>query len=197
MMIVGLTGGIGSGKSTVAKMFTELGIPVYDSDCEAKRVMNASKKVKKAIIELLGAGAYTGDELNRRYVASKVFTDETVLQKLNDIVHPAVRKHFLQWTKKQDAPYVIQESAIIFENKNQDFYDAIVLITAPLEDRIQRIIKRDQTTRENVLSRIANQLSDDEKENLSDFMLINEDIAITRLKTKEIHDKLIQNSKLI
>ncbi|MCK0157176.1 dephospho-CoA kinase [Cellulophaga sp. F20128] len=197
MMIVGLTGGIGSGKSTVAKMFTELGIPVYDSDGEAKRVMNASKKVKKAIIELLGAGAYTGDELNRRYVASKVFTDETVLQKLNDIVHPAVRKHFLQWTKKQDAPYVIQESAIIFENKNQDFYDTIVLITAPLEDRIQRIIKRDQTTRENVLSRIANQLSDDEKENLSDFMLINEDIAITRLKTKEIHDKLIQNSKLI
>jgi len=197
MMVVGLTGGIGSGKSTVAKMFAELGIPVYDSDYEAKLLMSSSKKVKNAIIKLLGEAAYSGDELDRMYVASKVFAAEEVLKKLNGIVHPAVRKHFLKWTKKQDAPYVIQESAIIFENNNQDFYDAIVLITAPIEERIHRIIKRDNTTRENVLSRMANQLSDIEKENLSDFMLINEDIVSTRLKIKEIHDKLIQKSKLI
>ena len=123
MMIVGLTGGIGSGKSTVAKMFMELGVPVYDSDAEAKKLMATSPEVKSKIIELLGNEAYSNDVLNRSYIANKVFKDPILLEKLNGIVHPAVREHFLKWVKRKETPYVIQETALIFENDAHDKYD--------------------------------------------------------------------------
>lgn len=187
MKIVGLTGGIGSGKSTAARMFADLGVPVYNSDLEAKQLMHTSIKVKEQIINLLGKDTYVNNVLNREYIAQKVFADASLLKQLNNIVHPAVRKHFLEWTKKQKAPYVIQESAIIFENQNQDFYDYIILVTAPLEVKIDRILKRDNTTREKILSRMDNQWTDEKKEKMSDFKLINEDIVKLRLKIKEIH----------
>ncbi|WKB81424.1 dephospho-CoA kinase [Cellulophaga lytica] len=187
MKIVGLTGGIGSGKSTAAKMFANLGVPVYNSDTEAKKLMHTSANVKEQIIKLLGAEAYQNGVLNREYIAQKVFSNANLLEQLNAIVHPAVRAHFLEWAKKQNAPYVIQESAIIFENNNQNFYDYIILVTAPLEVRIDRIIKRDNTTREKILSRMDNQWTDEKKEKMSDFKLINEDIVKLKLKIKEIH----------
>lgn len=187
MKIVGLTGGIGSGKSTAARMFADLGVPVYNSDLEAKQLMHTSIKVKEQIINLLGKDTYVNNVLNREYIAQKVFADVSLLKQLNNIVHPAVRKHFLEWTKKQKAPYVIQESAIIFENENQDFYDYIILVTAPLEVKIDRILKRDNTTREKILSRMDSQWTDEKKEKMSDFKLINEDIVKLRLKIKEIH----------
>ncbi|AIM62063.1 dephospho-CoA kinase [Cellulophaga geojensis KL-A] len=187
MKIVGLTGGIGSGKSTAAKMFADLGVPVYNSDTEAKKLMHTSANVKEQIIQLLGAEAYKNGFLNREYIAQKVFSKANLLEQLNAIVHPAVRIHFLEWTEKQNAPYVIQESAIIFENNNQDFYDYIILVTAPLEVRIDRILKRDNTTREKILSRMDNQWTDERKEKMSDFMLINEDIVKLKLKIREIH----------
>ena len=187
MIIVGLTGGIGSGKSTAAKMFEELGVPVYNSDLEAKKLMSTSVSVKEKIVSLLGASAYKEGVLNREYIAKKVFASASLLQQLNEIVHPAVRLHFLEWTNKQESNYVIQESAIIFENNNQDFYDYIILVTAPIEVRIERILKRDNTTRENILSRIGSQWTDEKKEKMSDFKLINEDIVKLKLKIKEIH----------
>ncbi|MGJ8658781.1 dephospho-CoA kinase [Cellulophaga fucicola] len=187
MIIVGLTGGIGSGKSTAAKMFEELGVPVYNSDLEAKKLMSTSVSVKEKIVSLLGASAYKEGVLNREYIAKKVFASASLLQQLNEIVHPAVRLHFLEWTNKQENNYVIQESAIIFENNNQDFYDYIILVTAPIEVRIERILKRDNTTRENILSRIGSQWTDEKKEKMSDFKLINEDIVKLKLKIKEIH----------
>lgn len=187
MKIVGLTGGIGSGKSTAARMFADLGVPVYNSDLEAKQLMHTSINVKEQIINLLGKDTYVNNVLNREYIAQKVFADASLLKRLNNIVHPAVRKHFLEWTKKQKTPYVIQESAIIFENENQDFYDYIILVTAPLEVKIDRILKRDNTTREKILSRMDNQWTDEKKEKMSDFKLINEDIVKLRLKIKEIH----------
>ena len=187
MKIVGLTGGIGSGKSTAAKMFANLGVPVYNSDTEAKKIMHTSANVKEQIIKLLGEEAYQNGVLNREYIAQEVFSNANLLEQLNAIVHPAVRAHFLEWAKKQNAPYVIQESAIIFENNNQDFYDYIILVTAPLEVRIDRIIKRDNTTREKILSRMDNQWTDEKKEKMSDFKLINEDIVKLKLKIKEIH----------
>ncbi|MGJ8731837.1 MAG: dephospho-CoA kinase [Cellulophaga sp.] len=190
MKIVGLTGGIGSGKSTAAKMFADLGVPVYNSDLEAKQLMHTSVSVKEQITSLLGKDAYVNNVLNREYIAEKVFADASLLEQLNNIVHPAVRTHFLEWTKKQDAPYVIQESAIIFENKNQDFYDYIILVTAPLEVRINRILKRDNTTREKILYRMNNQWTDEKKEKMSDFKLINEDIVNLELKINEIHSIL-------
>lgn len=137
-MIVGLTGGIGSGKTTVAGFFKELGVPVYNSDKEARKLMKNSKKVKKAIIELLGEDAYKGKKLNKTHISDRIFTNEKLLQKLNSIVHPAVRNHFLKWKNRQDAPYVIQETALVFENNSQDFYDKIILVVAPKAFRIQR-----------------------------------------------------------
>lgn len=193
MKIIGLTGGIGSGKTTVANMFRELGIPVYDSDKEAKLLMNTSKKLKKAIVELFGDTAYNSSGLNRKYIADKVFKDSELLNKLNSIVHPAVREHFLEWAKSKKTNYVIQESAIIFENANEDFYHAIILVTAPIEDRIDRILKRDNTTRESVLFRMDNQWSDEKKKELSSYVVFNDDISKTKLKIDEINYFLSKN----
>ena len=130
MMVVGLTGGIGSGKSTVGKLFKELGMPVYDSDKEAKKLMRSSKKIRKAIKALLGDEAYKDKKLNKGYIAKKIFDDKSLLLKLNSIVHPKVRTHFSKWVEKQQSKYVIQETAIIFENSMQGFYDKIILVTA-------------------------------------------------------------------
>lgn len=197
MKIIGLTGGIGSGKTTVANMFRELGVPVYDSDQEAKLLMNTSKKLRKAIIGLFGDNAYVNNVLNRQYIADKVFKDSNLLNKLNSIVHPAVREHFLVWADSKNTDYVIQESAIIFENDNQSFYDAIILVTAPIEDRIDRILKRDNTTRENILYRMSNQFNDEQKEKLSNFIVFNKNISETRLKIKEINDFLSKDDKYV
>ena len=120
MMRVGLTGGIGSGKSTVARMFEALGIPIYDSDMQAKVLMSNSEKLKKAITQLLGKNAYQNGALNREFIAKKVFADSNLLEKLNKIVHPAVKEHFLDWAQEQESEYIIQESALIFENGNED-----------------------------------------------------------------------------
>lgn len=193
-MIVGLTGGIGSGKTTVANFFVELGVPVYNSDIEAKILMTSSKQVKKSIIELLGKQAYKSKRLNKTYISKQIFNDKSLLIKMNAIVHPAVRKDFLRWVKEQKAPYVIQETALIFENANQDFYDAIILITAPVEQRLERVVSRDDTTKKSVLSRLKNQLNDDQKIPLADYVLENTELPKTRTKVKAIHDALLNNS---
>ncbi len=190
-MIVGLTGGIGSGKSTVAKMFAELGIPVYDSDMEAKELMVASNEVKTAITQLLGEEAYDNYGLNRPYIANKVFKDPELLEKLNAIVHPAVRKHFLDWVERQESPYVIQETALIFENDAQDKYDYTILVTAPVETRIQRVIERDNVEGQAVVDRMKNQLDDEQKVDLANFSLKNLELDKTRRKVKELHLKLL------
>lgn len=191
MMIVGLTGGIGSGKSTVAKMFLDLGAPVYDSDQEAKKLMSTSKEVKTAIIQLLGDGAYGGEGLNRAYIADKVFKDSDLLEKLNGIVHPAVREHFLEWAKNQESPYVIQETALIFENQAQDKYDCTILVTAPEDIRIQRVVRRDNTSEQAIKNRIHNQLEDGQKKKLAHHVIENLDLDKTKEKVKELHLKLL------
>lgn len=192
MMIVGLTGGIGSGKTTVAQLFEELGVPVYNSDIEAKKLMNSSKKLRKAIKSLFGKKAYKKKKLNRALLAEKVFSDKKLLKALNSLVHPAVRKHFNSWAKEQKAPYVIQEAAIIFEQGNQDYYDKIILVTAPQEDRIRRILKRDENQdRLKIQKRIANQWPDDEKIDLSDYVIENIDLKKTQIMAKEVHKALL------
>ncbi|MFS4468165.1 dephospho-CoA kinase [Maribacter sp. 2210JD10-5] len=192
MRIVGLTGGMGSGKSTVAKIFSNLGVPVYNSDIEAKRLMQSSKKVKKQIVSLLGKDAYEQNKLNRAYIAQKIFNDKKLLEELNGIVHPAVREHFLAWTKKQSHPYVIQETALIFENGMSDFYDSIILVTAPKEMRIQRIMDRDAATREEITARMENQLEDSEKIALADFVIQNIELSETALKIEEVNNALLE-----
>lgn len=191
MMIVGLTGGIGSGKSTVAKMFEELGVPVYDSDKEAKKLMMASAEVKSKIQDLLGKNAYIDGSLNRSYIAGRVFKNPELLEKLNGIVHPAVRIHFLEWAKKQKVPYVIQETALIFENGAQDKYDRTILVTAPAKTRIQRVVDRDNVGEQAVVDRMKNQLNDEKKQNLAHYLIENLNLDRTKQRVNELHLKLL------
>lgn len=190
-MIVGLTGGIGSGKSTVAEFFRELGVPVYNSDYKAKKIMHEDSKVKAKILNLFGEKAYSKNELNRRFIASEVFSNKKKLKALNAIVHPAVRADFLTWVDSQDYPYVIQEAAIIFENNSEDRYDKVILVTAPKEIRITRVIDRDGNSASEIKARIENQLSDEEKIPRAHFVIKNVDLDKTRQNARKIHEILL------
>jgi len=194
MMIVGLTGGIGSGKSTVAKMFKKLGVPVYNSDKKAKNLMKSSKKLRASIKALLGDDAYDGKKLNKAYIANKIFQDKSLLNKLNGIVHPAVRENFIFWAKKQEAPYVIQEAAIIFENGLHEFYDKIVLVTAPEKVRLKRVLERNGASKADILARMGNQWQDARKIKLSDHVIDNLVLEDTIFKVKEVHKLLLDHS---
>ncbi len=187
MKLIGLTGGIGSGKSTVAKMFVSLGVPVYNSDAEAKLLMGNSKIIKKAIVELFGNEAYLEGDLNREFIAKKVFSDKEALSQLNAIVHPAVREHFEAWVRKQDYSYVIQEAAIIFENNIQDKYDAVVLVAAPKETRLARVMARDKVDEHHVLSRMDNQWDEADKKALATYVIENINLEETKRKVQELH----------
>lgn len=191
MIIIGLTGGIGSGKSTVATMFKELGVPVYDSDQRAKYLMNTSKVIIKQLVELLGEEAYKKGKLNRPFIAEKVFNDSELLAELNNIVHPVVRQDFIDWTKNQDSCYVIQETALLFENKSQDLYDDVILVIAPKEVRIERVLSRDNSTRAQVEARMNNQLDDEIKLELADFIIENTELERTREKVLQVHASIL------
>ena len=191
MMIVGLTGGIGSGKSTVARFFETLGVPVYNSDKEARMLMRSSKKVKQAIVDLLGADAYQDNRLNKPYISEQIFNNKDLLEKLNAIVHPAVREHFLQWVNQQNAAYVIQETALIFENEMQDFYDKVILVTAPKTLRIERVSRRDDLKPEVIITRMNNQLTDAEKIPLTNFIIENIELSKTKKEVAKLHKILL------
>lgn len=190
-MIVGLTGGIGSGKTTIAKMFNDLGAPVYVSDIEAKRVMVTNKELVKAIKVLLGEQAYENNELNKAYISSKIFENKTLLSELNKLVHPVVAEDFLDWYNNQEAEYVIKESAILFESGSYKNCDIIITVTAPLEERINRVIQRDSITRKQVLHRVMNQLSDDEKIDRSNFIVINKTIEKAKNQVAKINTQIL------
>lgn len=192
MIKVGLTGGIGSGKTTVANYFIELGIPVYFADKEAKQLMNSSAKIKNKLINEFGENTYQNGVLNRKYLANIVFHNKSKLSIINGIVHPAVAKHFAKWVKEQKTKYVIQENAILFENNTASNFDYIITVTAPVDVKIDRIIKRDSATKEDVLSRMNNQWDDAKKIELSDFVIDNVDLADTKKQVNRIHKKLIK-----
>lgn len=193
MIVVGLTGGIGSGKTTVAKLFQALGIPIYIADVEAKRLMNTSKVIKRKLIALFGDEAYIHNELNRPFIASKIFNDSNLLSQMNAIVHPKVGSDFRRWLKKQTSPYVIKEAAIIFEQQMQSEYDYIITVTANIDDKIERLLKRDQMTKNKIMEIIKNQMSDEEKIKKSDFVIVNDQLEDTKKQVLEIHEKLLQN----
>ncbi|MBT8204617.1 MAG: dephospho-CoA kinase [Eudoraea sp.] len=192
MKIIGLTGGIGSGKTTVSGMFAALGVPVYNSDLEAKRLMHSSRTLRHKISDLLGEKAYQGRVLQRQYVAEKVFKDAHLLKELNAIVHPAVKRHFRRWTAKQSFPYVIQEAAILFENGSYPAFDKMILVTAPEEIRIARIQQRDGATRKSILERMGHQWNDDQKAALADYIIENTDLDHTRDQVALIHAELLE-----
>ena len=190
-MIIGLTGGIGSGKTTIANLFKDLGIPIYVSDIEAKRIMVTNEKLIYAIKELLGDEAYKNEELNRAYISSKVFENKELLNELNKLVHPTVAEDFLIWYNKQDAPYVIKESAILFESGSYKNCDLVITVTAPLEERINRVVLRDGVTRKQVLHRVMNQLNDEDKIDRSSFIIINKTIEGAKNQVEKINAQIL------
>lgn len=193
MVVVGLTGGIGSGKTTVAKMFEEFGVPVYIADVEAKLLMNRSKIIKRKLKQLLGHEAYVDEKLNRPYIASKIFNDKELLQKINAIVHPKVASHFKRWIKKQSAPYIIKEVAILFENGSYKDCDYTITVTASKEEKIERVIKRDNSSKEKVIAIMNNQWSDVQRIELSDFVIKNQNLNKTKALVAEVHERILKS----
>ena len=191
-MIVGLTGGIGSGKTTVAKLFYKLGVPIYVSDIEAKHLMVNNVKLIESIKKLLGEESYIEGKLNRSYISHQVFNNKVLLSALNDLVHPIVAKDFKEWYAVQEFPYVIKESAILFETKGDKDCDLVITVTAPLEERINRVVKRDDVEEKQVKSRIDNQISDEEKMKQSQFVIHNITLSKTKKEIFKIHKRILK-----
>ena len=191
MKIIGLTGGIGSGKSTIAMLFKALGVPVYIADIEAKKILASSKVVRAKVISLLGTSAYSNEMPNRAYIAQKVFNDPVLLDGLNAIVHPEVTASFKRWVQKQDAPYCVKEAAILFENGGFTHCDATILVTAPREVRVQRVLSREAITLADVNARMENQWEDQKKIPLANYVIENIDLTSTKIQVQNIHKKLL------
>ena len=192
-MVVGLTGGIGSGKSTIAKEFATLGIAVFNSDEQAKVLIANNAQVKKRIIAAFGEEAYQNGEYNRTYIAQIVFNNPEKLAILNSIVHPALAKYFKQWTKKQTSPYVLKEAAILFESGSYKDCDYIITVTAPEEVRIARVMARDHCTEAQVRARMVQQWSDAQRIALSNAVIENVDLESAKEQVKRIHLQLCQS----
>ena len=190
MMFVGLTGGIGSGKTTVAGFFKKLGVPVYHSDDEAKKLMH-TPRLRQEIERIFGNSAYKNNQLDRKFISDQVFEDKSLLQRLNGIVHPAVREDFNKWAGAQNSPYIIQEVAILFENNLQENFDLTILVTAPEEVRIDRVMQRENVKKKAVIARIRNQWSDEYKLPLADFVINNIDLDDTQKEVREINVKIL------
>ena len=193
MMVVGLTGGIGSGKSTIAKEFATLGIAVFNSDEQAKALIANNAQVKERIIAAFGEEAYQNREYNRAYIAQIVFNNSEKLAILNNIVHPALAKYFKQWAKKQTSPYVLKEAAILFESGSYKDCDYIITITAPEQLRIARVMARDHCTEAQVLARMAQQWTDEQRIALSNAVIENIDLESAKEQVKRIHFQLCQS----
>ena len=190
---VGLTGGIGSGKTTIANLFAlHFSIPIYIADTKAKELVANNKQLQQEIVALLGEEAFVEGRYNTAFVAQEVFSNKEKLDKLNAIIHPYVQQDFLQWKQSQQAPYVIKEAAILFESGSYRDCDFIIMVTAPLEERIKRVMLRDKIDRETVEKRIKNQWNDEHKIELSTFVIENREIDKNLDKIEIIHSKIVK-----
>jgi dephospho-CoA kinase len=187
--VIGLTGGIGTGKTTVANYFASKGVPVYIADEAAKEIMNTKEVVQQVQTLFLENVTLENGQLNRNYIRELVFMDKDKLTQLNSIIHPKVTLDFENWLKQhKEALFIIKEVAILFEIKGQNYCDATILVTAPLETRIQRILERDKTSKEIILKIIENQLPEEEKIRLATYVIVNENLE----KTYQLIDILIK-----
>lgn len=192
MLKIGLTGGIGSGKTTVARIFEVLGVPVYYADHAAKRLMNENENIKKSIIATFGIDAYQNGNLNREYISEIVFNNNEKLQALNSIVHPATINDALAWFKNQTAPYVVKEAALIFESGSQKELDFVVGIQSPFDLRVQRAMARDNISLQAVQSRIDKQMNEEEKLHLCDYVIVNDEQQMLIPQVLKLHEKFLQ-----
>lgn len=194
MKKVGITGGIGSGKSTACKVFKVLGIPVFEADQIARQLMNTEPEVRSQLIHLFGSAVYLPDQsIDRKYLSGIVFNNPSLLTQLNSIVHPAVRKAFAIWLEDQQTPYIIHEAAILFESGFYKMMDKTIAVATNEEERIQRVIKRDGTSEEQVRQRIGNQWTDEQRIKLADFVIGNNDNQLMIPQIVEIDKKLRAN----
>ncbi len=188
---VGLTGGIGSGKSTVAKVFEVLGIPVYYADDAAKRLMNEDSLIKEQLLAAFGSLAYTDGKLNRDYISSLVFTDKEKLNVLNGIVHPATIKDANEWMQQQRAAYALKEAALIFESGSNKGLDFVIGVFAPVELRTKRIMLRDGISEDEVKARMNKQMDETAKMQLCDYKITNDDAQLVIPQVLQIHASLL------
>jgi dephospho-CoA kinase len=191
MLRIGLTGGIGSGKSTIAKIFEVLGIPVYYADAASRRLMNEDPELVKEIIRHFGDKSYIDGKLNRTYIASIVFNDAEKLALLNAITHPATIKDANQWIGKQTAPYIIKEAALIFESGSAEHLDSVIGVYAPAPLRIKRTMDRDQVTQEEVKKRMERQINEELKMKLCDHIIVNDEQQLVVPQVMALHKKLV------
>jgi len=194
MLRIGLTGGIGSGKSTVARIFSVLGIPVYDSDSASKRLMIEDEELKKTIIEYFGEASYTNGSLNRKYVSEQAFRDPKKTELLNSIVHPATIKDAEEWMKKQQAPYIIKEAALIFESGSNKFLDKVIGVSSPISLRIERTMKRSNINSEQVKVRMDLQMNEEQKMRLCDYVIINDEQQMLIPQVLALHEKFLKGN---
>ncbi len=188
---IGLTGGIGSGKSTAAAIFEVLGVPVYYADAAAKRLMNEDPKIKAFMVREFGEESYAGGTINRAYLSEKVFSDPSRLNLLNQFIHPLTMADANDWMSRQQAPYCIKEAALIFESNAQVHLDYVIGVQAALETRLARVIQRDDTTREKVLSIMERQMNEDEKMNRCDMLLFNNEETLLIPQVIALHEKIL------
>ena len=197
MLRIGLTGGIGSGKSTVARIFNVLGIPVYSSDDASKRLMDEDEELKNSIVRAFGKESYSNGKLNRKYLATKAFSDPNKIELLNSLVHPATIKDAITWMEKQKAPYLIKEAALIFESGSDKFLDVIIGVRSPLALRLERTMKRNNVTAEEVEARIKLQMDEEEKLDLCDYIVQNDEKQLLIPQVLFLHKKFLKGEPLI
>lgn len=195
MLRIGLTGGIGSGKSTVAHIFNVLGIPVYDADTAAKKLMAEDENLKKNIINAFGKESYIDGSLNRKFLSEAVFNDENKIKLLNSFVHPATIHDADEWMKKQNAPYIIKEAALIFESGSNKYLDFVIGVKSPLSLRIQRTMKRNNISFQQVEARIKLQMDEDEKMKLCDYIIVNDEQQMLIAQVLLLHEKFLKKGK--
>lgn len=198
-MIVGLTGGIGSGKTTVAKLFQNFDtVAVYIADVEAKKIMNSSDVIRTKIITAFGKSTYKDNQLERSYLASIVFNNKEKLHILNNIVHPEVESNFQEFVQlHKKKTYIIYESAILFESRSQQQFNFVISVFLALEERVKRVVKRDHSSKQEVLDRIAYQWKEDKKLLLSNYLIRNQSFQETEASVKEIHSILTKKKSII
>ena len=193
MKRIGLTGGIGSGKSFVANILENMGFPVYYSDLQSKELTKSNPSIKTGLISLFGEEVYSDDELNTQLVATKIFQNEGIRQKVNELIHPIVRKDFDNWAMNQKSALVFNEAAILFETGAYRNFDATILVCAPMKLKINRVMNRENCSEEEVLARMGKQWSDEEKLKLADFIINNDECDPILTQLERVLAKLIDN----
>jgi dephospho-CoA kinase len=192
---LGVTGGIGSGKTTVCRIFSVLGIPVFSADTEAKLIMDSDESVIRQVNSITSKNMYSNGSLDRVEMAKLIFNDKVILEKVNQIIHPVVVRRFIEWEKTHEAAYVILEAAVLFESGASKLLDRIITVTAPVEERIDRVVKRNSLTREQVIERINNQSDDIYKISLSDYVISNSENDMIIPAVLNIHDVMLKLAK--